>query len=366
MHSGKLPATKQGGLPISDALKAAIPKLPGGKLIDEPGVYVLPYNVYHLDPCVMPSLSSTAVRTALNESMWHLWTNHPRLNPGFQPTHKKQFDLGHCSHQLVLMDGARLEVIDAPDYVKRKVFDPGPVRDAAYLRGDTPLLRHQYDNAAKMAQAAMRQIERSEHHSHAFQIGQGLAEVAAFWQAPNGVWCRALLDWLVLAEPFINSSRTSALTYKIDLPQSGKWDLYDYKWTGTNANPIYYGQHASAMGYHIQDAFHSMCLSGATGVHFENINFWLCAQECDLPHALSFMKFKDQARQEALDEVTRVIELFGQCMMAGSFPGYHLGGAEIDLSPTARYRAQDRWESDAWDPKMLQASMDAFAPLMIE
>ena len=53
--------------------------------ISEPGVYSLPDDAYHADPCPGPSLSSSVAKLMLDRSPLHAWHAHPRLNPNFEP-----------------------------------------------------------------------------------------------------------------------------------------------------------------------------------------------------------------------------------------------------------------------------------------
>ncbi|MBQ1118480.1 hypothetical protein KBY56_37870, partial [Streptomyces sp. C3-3] len=71
----------------------------------------MPAEAYHAD---RGSISSTGLRKILAPgcpAQLRYDLDHP------QP-HKKEFDLGHAAHLLVLGEGPELEVIDAPDWKK--------------------------------------------------------------------------------------------------------------------------------------------------------------------------------------------------------------------------------------------------------
>jgi hypothetical protein len=77
--------------------------------------------IYHADPCPKPSLSCSLAKIIWKESSLHAWEAHPKLNPDYEPTNKRIFDLGSASHAVLLERGeSKLVVIDADSYRTNK------------------------------------------------------------------------------------------------------------------------------------------------------------------------------------------------------------------------------------------------------
>lgn len=124
--------------------------------------YGMPEDEYHADPMDRPSLSSSLARLVLNRSPLHAWTAHPRLNPEWEPTEKKAFDIGRAAHRKVLGVGA--------DYVaipSELLSDDGGVRTkpakewAAEAReaGLTPLKTEEVALIDRIAEAVNRKMD---------------------------------------------------------------------------------------------------------------------------------------------------------------------------------------------------------------
>ena len=120
--------------------------------ISEPGVYSLPPEVYHGDPCAEPSLSSSVAKLLLGRSPLHAWHSHPRLNPDYRPRpESKIMDLGSVAHQVILeqsWDG--IAICDENDWRKK---DAQAFRAAARADGQTPILRKQQGQIEGMVKA---------------------------------------------------------------------------------------------------------------------------------------------------------------------------------------------------------------------
>lgn len=327
---------------ITPTLQRALEYLPGNKLIDQPGIYEVPHWVYHADPVRVPSLSSTTVRKAVESSMWHAWHQHPRLNPNHEAKHKQTFDLGSAAHEIMLLDGGRLRVIQANDY---KTKAAQLARDEAWMNHDIPLLAHQLETATVMSHAGFKQIHQSAEHSHAFSATEGKSEVMVVWQEPNGAWCRALLDHL------INPT-----------PKPEFLDIYDYKWTGTAARASKFVKHAMDLGYDIQAAFHSRGVSRVFGVPEDNVKFWLVPHEAYEPYALNFLHFCEDDLDEARDKIDHISTVWQACLMHDVWPGYPLSGQRMEAPKYARTDWREAKAIGQWQPEMLERAMAAYAP----
>jgi len=183
--------------------------------ITKPGIYPgVPDEVYHADPVEGGSLSSTGARGVLHCPAKF---DYNRRNP--RPP-KREYDLGHAAHHLVLGTGPRLEVVDAMDY---KTKDARAQRDAAYAAGAVPLLPDQMDQVEEMADAI-----RAHKTAAALLSGALQFELTLVWQdVQTGVMCRARIDCLTQTA----KGRTLIVDYKTarsSEPRSIDRAMHDY------------------------------------------------------------------------------------------------------------------------------------------
>jgi hypothetical protein len=264
--------------------------------IDAPGCYDIPASTYHSDPVVTPSLSSGMAKTILEQSPRHAWLNSRRLNPAFEPEHRTLFDLGHAAHAVILGAGEEVAIIDAPNYTTKAAQQ---AKQLAYLEGRTPVLRHQMASVNEMAAAVRAQLDRHEEASEAFVPGLGKAEQALIWQEPNGVWCRALLDWL---------------------PNGGNV-FHDLKSTGASANPDHWGSRTLYdSGFDVQAAFYCRGIRAVLGV--QDPHFRFVVVENEPPYALSVVELTPAAMAMANRKAEEAVAIFGWCQRNNRWPGY--------------------------------------------
>lgn len=267
-----------------------------GPDIKVPGVYNLPADTYHADPCAAPSLSSGVAKTILEHSPRHGWLKHPRLNPGYEPENRTLFDKGRASHKVVLGAGEDITVIDAANYTTKAAQQ---AKQLAYLEGRTPVLKHQMGTVNEMAAAVRSQLDRHEESSEAFIPGLGKAEQTLIWQEPNGVWCRALLDWK---------------------PNGGNV-FHDLKSTGASANPDLWGTRTLYDGgFDVQAAFYCRGIRAALGISDPHFRFVVVENEP--PYALSVVELTPAAMAMANRKAEEAIAIFGWCLQNNRWPGY--------------------------------------------
>lgn len=188
-------------------------------VIDRPGVYDLPADVYHRDPVTGGSLSSTGARKLLPPScpaLFRHWLDHP-------PPPREVFDFGHAAHREVLGVGPELVVVDAPDWRTKSAREQ---RDDAHAAGLVPILAADYEQVRAMA-AALRAHPIA---AALLRPDTGGPEQTLVWvDQRTGVWCRALLDWLPHPGPgrlIVADYKTCASAAPDDL-QRAIWD-YGY------------------------------------------------------------------------------------------------------------------------------------------
>lgn len=259
----------------------------------------MPEDDYHAHP----ALSVTSAKRLLHPScpaIFRYEQDHP------QP-HKREFDLGHAAHKVVLGEGSELHVIGADNYRTKKAQEE---RDAAYDRGDIPVLPAEFDQVQAMA-AKVRE------HPIAGPLfsGDGLPEQSLFWTDPEtGVPCRARLDWL------------SHL-------------VGDYK-TSTSAEPSHIARKIDDFGYYMQADFY---LSGA--VHLDLIApdaaFLFVFQDKNPPYLVTVVELDDVALKIGHQRNRQAREIYHDCMERGIWPGFSNGIERVSL-PAWSVRAHER------------------------
>jgi hypothetical protein len=278
------------------------------------GVYKIPQEEYHADPCESPSLSRGIIMDLLFKSPAHAWQNHPRLNPDCKPEIDKKFDSGQVAHGLFLEGIDRACIIDPLDHVGKKGGIPigwtndsiRAARDEARAIGKIPLLPDQYKTVFEMVGAACKALNNSE---LAGIFDDGDAEMTYIWQE-GPVWCRALLD------------RTS----------KDRKFILDYKTTGTSANPEDFIRQIINHGYDIQSVFYSR---GVMAVEKVTPTFVFLVQEDEPPYLCSLIALSPAFMEMANQKVIRGMDLWRNCMGSGEWPGYPSKVCWIEPPPWA-------------------------------
>ncbi len=272
--------------------------------ITEPGVYSIPVAHYHLDPVPGGSLSSTGARKLLPPSCPALF-QHWRDNP---PERKREFDLGHAAHRVILGAGEEIEIIEAENYRTKAAQD---AKRIAYDEGRIPVLPHEYDDVRAMSGA----LFAHPFAGKLFEPGTGEPEQTVVWQdAATGVWCRALLDWL-------------------PHPTAGRLLFRDYKTAAEGrAAPERIGKSMASFGYYIQLAFH---LAGAqtVGLAGDDAQALLVVQERTPPFLVTVARPDRDAMVLGARRMREALELYATCMASGRWPGYADDVVDVELPP---------------------------------
>ncbi|GAA0550237.1 hypothetical protein GCM10010172_35430 [Paractinoplanes ferrugineus] len=243
------------------------------------GIVDMPEDEYHAHP----ALSFSGAKKLLHPSCPAIF-RHEQDNP--QP-HKREFDLGHAAHKVVLGEGSELFVIGAENYKTKKAQQD---RDDAYDRGEIPVLSHEFDQVQAMA------AQVRAHPIAGPLFSEGLAEQSLFWTDPEtGVPCRARLDWL-------------------------SWRIGDYK-TSTSAEPGHISKKVDDFGYYMQADHY---LSGA--VHLDLIApdapFHFVFQDKNPPYLVTVVELDDVALKIGHDRNVQAREIYRACMESGVWPAY--------------------------------------------
>lgn len=296
--------------------------------ISDPGIYDLPNDAYHADPCLPMSLSSTGARKLTTDCP--AMFKYERDNQGVR---KRAFDIGTAGHlmvlepekfeeQIVLVEGFTKDGKPSAGYA---TTDAKEQRDAAYAAGKTPLLKPELDMLQEMRSA----IWNDPVVSKAFVSGE--PEKSMFWQdEETGIWCRCRPDFL---------------------PRNGRY-LLDYK-TADDANPEKFQKRAFDMGYHQQAAWYLEGYRAVTGE--DPTRFWFIVQSKKPPYLVSICEMDPYALQigEARNRYAK--GALAWCLKHDEWPGYRPTLSDrnrvFQIAPPA-------WVSKEYDRQMEEGSLE--------
>jgi hypothetical protein len=262
--------------------------------ITEPGIYrgVLDAD-YRADPCPSPSLTQSAVKTLIERSPLHAWTENKRLNPNYEHDDDTKFDIGNVAHKLILGRGKEIEIVPFADWRKKEAQT---AREAAADTGKIAVLDHQFEQAVEMVKAAREQLRK---HEDKDAFTEGAAEVMIAWEE-DGIWFRSLIDWL----------------------SDDLCTVDDYKSTGMSVAPHVIGLRAEAAGWNVQAAFIER---GLDIIHPESAGrrrYRFIAQETDKPNALTVMHMNEHWMTMGRKKVEVGIQLWRHAITTNKWPGY--------------------------------------------
>lgn len=304
-----------------------------------PGIHRISADVYHADPAPAPSLSSSIARILLDQSPLHAWTASPRLNPAWEPTESKTFDIGRAAHRAILGAGGDYVAIPEELLGSNGAASTKAAREwieNARARGLTPLKAHEVAMVETMADKAARVLAGAGINLH-----HADSEVVAVAEI-DGVWCRAMLD---------------------NVPEDPRQPIYDIK-TCESAAPEACLKSVLNYGYDVQAAHYLDTWKAATG---EARVFRFIFQEKSKPHEVCVIEIGQDSLDLARRKVARAREMWGICLGRDEWPGYPLGVHKVDLPAWTFERWFER-ESAEKDHKrqhgadILEAAMRFLSP----
>jgi hypothetical protein len=267
------------------------------------GIYSMPADIYHADPCKAPSLSASIATVLCTQSPAHARHAHPRLNPDFKREVEDKFDLGSAAHDVLLEGAENVAVIDASDF---RTKDAKAARDIARAANKIPILKHRWDSVLEMVNAIRSQLMRHQDGRELFS--HGAAEQTLVWQEPDygGIWCRARADYL----------RGNQIS--------------DLKTTSASAEPDAWTRTMFGMGSDIQAAFYLRGLKAITG---HDGAFRFCVVEAYAPYALSVVALDPGALVMAQKKCLYALETWHRCLESNEWPGYPTRTCYAEMPP---------------------------------
>lgn len=267
--------------------------LPGqAGIIDQPGMYELSDDQYFSDPVPEGSLSTSGAKVLLDCPAKFRWLQTHLQKP------KREFDLGHVTHKIVLGKGAEIAALDFKDFKTKKAQE---LRDAAYADGKVPVLVSDYARAEAMAKA----IRANRHANALLNPDHGTAEQAMFWRdEETGIWRRVKLDWFP--------------TRQI----GGRLILVDVK-TAASSAPAAIDKAIHNLSYCMQDDAYREAIR-ALGLD-DNPSFVFVFVEKEPPHVVTLAELDDDFRELGRRKNRLALDLFAKCRANDEWPGYVTG-----------------------------------------
>jgi hypothetical protein len=311
--------------PVDVEDQAAEPE-PFEPFIDEPGVYDIPAEVYHRDPVVGGSLSSTGARLLLPPSCPALF-RHRQDHP--EP-HKRAFDFGSAAHAMILGIGRPLAVIDADNYLTKAAKT---AKRDAYAAEHIPVLAREYAEIQLMADA----IRAHPIAGALLDPLGGAGERTLVWQdRTTGVMRRAMLDWLPQHQ---RGARLIVPDYKTALhvdPESlskeiARHQLYQQgEWYRA-------GVRALGLGGDLEPAF------------------VFIFQQKTAPYLVTVAELGHDERMWG-DRMNRsALDLYRRCSETGRWPGYADDVISLELPVYAKRALEDAWALNDFNPTTREA-----------
>lgn len=246
----------------------------------------LPAEDYHAD---RTSISSSGLRALLPPGCPAQF-KYDRDNP---TPPKKEFDLGHAAHKLVLGEGEEIVVTEYDDWRTKAAREE---RDDIRAAGAVPLLFHEGEQVTAMAEAIRR-------HPIAGPLfaGEGIAERSIYWTHPDTrVRLRVRPDWLKI--------RPDA-TLIVDLK------------TAADASPDGFSKSIESYSYHQQGALYIDGVQ-AVGLAPEGARFLFVAQSKKPPYLVTVGELKDQDQEIGRARNERALRIYADCTASGEWPDW--------------------------------------------
>lgn len=311
-------------------------------IIQAPGLFRLPPQAYHADPCPRPSLSAGVAKILIDKTPMHARRVHPRLNKAFDPVQSQENTrstaFGACCHELMLgiHDGEEslIDVIRADNYTEGAdgiAKANREARDASIAEGRVPVLKPDYERALECVEAARAQID-------IVADWPGESEITAIAEIGD-VWCRCLSDRLA------DDHRT----------------IIDPKFGAFSGNASAWNKHAINMGYDIVQGHYRTVLAEIEGVDVSKIDYLFLAVEDKPPYAAQLIRLPVEHRDSGLEKAAYARGLFGECLKHNRWPGH---GTHVHEGEAVGWDVQ-RWEIRKLD-QQIATYVDAHAPDGIE
>lgn len=263
-------------------------------IVDKPCILTgMGMDVYHGQPCVGPSISSSGLRTLESKSPQHFYATWSG-NPNAEPVSSKTLDFGRAAHALLLGDEEFEQGFAISEYDAFRSNEAKAWKAEQEEAGRTVISKADLEKIKRMAG------ELSRHPMVQAGILDGPSECSLFWQdEETGIWLKARPDLLPLQN----------------------W-IADYK-TTRDASPRWNAKSVINYGYHMQMA---LIAEGCAALDLIEpgapLEFALIFQESEAPFTVTAAGVDSDLIWIGAQQNRRAIRLFAECLERGEWPGY--------------------------------------------
>lgn len=282
------------------------------------GLHDISSDAYHSDPAPDPSLSSSGIRTLLNETPAHFKARHPRLTTfpdAIERPSTREQDLGTVVHRILLGAGCEFAVISGFDDFRKK--EAQTLRDAAREEGRVPILEKTYAQAEQIAAHAEKALKE---RFGGWPIGD--SEVTMLWQreTANGpIWNRALMDQF--------SHRLATVV--------------DLKTTGRCISDDELARKLAGDGADIQNAHYVNGVETLFPDLAGLVQFIFVVVETEAPFAVRFASLSESWLTRARFRIDRAADTFANCLRTNNWPAW-----PMNATLHAPGYLEARWEAE--------------------
>lgn len=246
------------------------------------------HDVYHADPCELPSMSSHMVAHVLR-SPEHAHLRHPRLGGLVEREQDDAMDSGSIIHGMLLGGGQEIVAVDADSWRTNKAKQE---RDEALAAGKIAILAHKLD----MVQAVANGI-RSRLRDLGIDYSTADTEATAIWTS-DGCPCRARIDALF-----------------------GGCEIDDLKTTEDAMEASDPGA-IIRRGYHVQAAANIDAIETLFPEMAGRVSFALTFAENARPYGVIRVQIAGSMLELGQRRWNRAKAIWSECLRAGKWPGY--------------------------------------------
>lgn len=258
---------------------------------------------YHAGICPEPELSTGIIKRLINQTPYHAWLSHPKLNKSLKRKVSNEFDLGTAAHSMLLEnDNSNIVVLRPENYLAKNGNVPRgftndairAARDNARAEGKIPVLEDDFMNVRYMVEQAKKFVGTSE-IENIFDCGK--PELSFARKLECGTWIKTRPD-------FITDDHEVIL---------------DYKTTANGANPEQFVRQIFSMGYDIQASLYSYMNQLVYGI---KPSFIFLVQSTEPPFECSLVGASESMIAVGMEKVMYAIRLWRKCIDTGEFPAY--------------------------------------------
>src|SRR6266446_975540 len=258
---------------------------------------------YHAGICPEPELSTGIIKLLINQTPYHAWLAHPKLNKSLKREVSTEFDLGTAAHSMLLEgDTSNIVVLRPENYLAKNGNVPKgytndairTARDNARVEGKIPVLEDDFMNVRYMVEQAKKFVSGSE--------------IANIWESgkPELTFTRKLScgTWIKSRPDFITDDHEV---------------IVDYKTTANGANPEQFVRQIFSLSYDVQAALYSYMNELTFGI---KPSFLFLVQSTEPPFECSLVGASESLLAVGFEKVRYAIREWRKCLDTNAWPAY--------------------------------------------